>query len=173
MLYNNLVEKIMISNKEFILELKKILIEKNMTALDFSKKTKIPESTLYKILSDPKKDFRVSTLRQILNTIEEMEQRKLKGYTIGIITTREALDYISKSIKVKEKTIKIREYPANTIEEEIIQGIGAQKDGVKGIICGPVAANTIEKVVDIPVISIRFDKELLMKSIKNIANKIW
>lgn len=172
MLYRDLIEKIMVSNEKFILELKKILMEKNMTALDFSKKTNIPESTLYKILSDPKKDFRISTLRQIVNKIKDMEERKLKGYTIGIITTRDALDYINKYIKVKEKTIKIKGYSANTIEEEIIQGISAQKDGVKGIICGPVAANTMEKVVDIPVISIRFEKELLMKSIKNIANKI-
>ena len=172
MLYKNLVDKIIVSNEEFILELKKILIDKNMTALDFSKKTNIPESTLYKILSDSKKDFRISTLRQIVKTIKEMEERKLKVDTIGIITTREALDYISKSINVKEKTIKIKEYPANTIEEEIVQGINAQKEGVKGIICGPVAATTIEKVVDIPVISIRFEKELLIKSIKIIANKI-
>jgi len=172
MLYKNLLEKIMASNEEFILELKKILIEKNMTALDFSRKTKIPESTLYKILSDNKKDFRISTLRQIIKTIKDMDERKLKGKTIGIITTRDALDYISKSIKVNEKTINIKEYPANTIEEEIIQGINAQKEGVRGIICGPVAANTIEKVVDIPVISIRFEKELLIKSITNIANKI-
>jgi predicted transcriptional regulator len=172
MLYKALTEKIMISNEDFILELKKILIEKNMTALDFSKKTKIPESTLYKILSNPKKDFRISTLRQIINTVREMEESRLKGYNIAIITTREALDSISKSIKVKDKTIKIKEYPANTIEEEIIQGIHAQKEGVKGIICGPVAATTIEKVVDIPVISIKFDRELLIKSIKNISNKI-
>ncbi len=172
MLYKNLTEKLLTSNEEFILELKKILIEKNMTALDFSKKTNIPESTLYKILSDPKKDFRISTLRQIIKTVREMEESKLKGYNIAIITTREALDNISKAIKIKDKTIKIKEYPANTIEEEIIQGIQAQKEGVKGIICGPVAANTIEKVVDIPVISIRFEKELLIKSIKNIANKI-
>lgn len=172
MLYKDLLEKIMVSNEEFILELKKILIEKNMTALDFSKKTKIPESTLYKILSDPKKDFRISTLRQIVNTVKKMEERKLEGHNIGIITTRGALDYISKSIKVDKKTIKIREYPANTIEEEIIQGIQAQKEGVKGIICGPVAATTLEKVVDIPVISIRFEKKLLLKSIENIANKI-
>ena len=170
--YKTLLDKIIVSNEEFIWELKKLFIEKNMTALDFSKKTKIPESTLYKILSDPKKDFRISTLRQIVKTIKEMEERKLKVDTIGIITTREALDYISKSIKVKEKTIKIKEYPANTIEEEIVQGINAQKEGVKGIICGPVAATTIEKVVDIPVLSLRFEKELLIKSIKNIANKI-
>jgi len=172
MSYRDLIDKIILSNEEFILELKKLLIEKNMTALDFSKKTKIPESTLYKILSDPKKDFRISTLRQIVKTIKDMEEKKFKVDTIGIITTREALDYISKSIKVKNKTIKIKEYPATTIEEEIVQGINAQKEGVKGIICGPVAATTIEKVVDIPVISIRFEKELLMKSIKNIANKI-
>jgi len=93
-------------------------------------------------------------------------------HLMGIITTKEALDYISKSVKVKEKTIKIKEYPANTIEEEIIQGINAQKDGVKGIICGPVAATTLEKVVDIPVISIRFEKKLLLKCIENMANKI-
>ena len=65
-----------------------------------------------------------------------------------------------------------RQPKLRTIEEEIIQGIGAQKDGVKGIICGPVAANTIEKVVDIPVISIRFEKKLLLKCIENMANKV-
>jgi predicted transcriptional regulator len=172
MLYEKLLLSLIESNEGFVSIFKKILFEQKMTVLEFCKSTGIPESTVYKIMSNPEKDFRVSTLRQIIKAIRKMEGVQLDETTIGIITTRGALDFISRAITYENKQIRVKEYPATTIEEEIIQGVRAEREGVKGIICGPVAATTLEKVVNIPVIAIRFEERLLMDAIRNLAKKI-
>lgn len=138
---------------------------------EFSDESGIPKSTLYKIVSNEEKDFRRSTLKQIVETV-----KRLEGYgrenAIGIITTRGALDVISRSFEVGGKVFKVNEYPATTIEEEIIQGIKAEKEGVKGLICGPIAATTLEKVVNIPIVAIRFEEGPLINSMKKLMDKI-
>ena len=138
---------------------------------EFSEECGVPTSTLYKIVSDQKKDFRMSTLRQIVETV-----KRLEGYdhetVIGIITTRGALDMIGGSFEFGGKKVKVNEYPATTIEEEIIQGIRAEKEGVKGLICGPIAATTLEKVVDIPITALRFEEGPLVNSMKRLVGKV-
>lgn len=138
---------------------------------EFSEESGIPKSTLYKIVSNQEKDFRRSTLKQIIETV-----RRLEGYgqekAIGIITTRGALDTIGSDFVIDGKAVKVSEYPATTIEEEIIQGVRAEKDGVKGLICGPIAATTLEKVVDVPITALRFEEGPLINSIKRLVEKI-
>lgn len=142
-----------------------------MNIKEFSDASKLPKSTLYKIISNEEKDFRRSTLKQIIGTV-----KRLEGYgqenVIGIITTRGALDTLGRSFEIDGKTIKVNEYPATTIEEEIIQGVRAEKEGVKGLICGPIAATTLEKVVDVPITALRFEEGPLINSIKRLAEKI-
>lgn len=138
---------------------------------EFSKESGVPESTLYKIVSNQEKDFRRSTLKLIIETVQRLE-----GYSeedvIGIITTRGALDTVGREFTIRGKVVKVREYPATTIEEEIVQGIRAEKEGVKGLICGPIAATTLEKVVDTPLVSIRFEEGPLFNALKKLAEKI-
>ena len=123
-------------------------------------------------MSNPDKDFRISTFRNIIQEVRKIEGIHTNETTIGIITTRGALDSINRKIKLSQKEITIKEFPATTIEEEIIQGIRAQREGVNGLICGPIAATTLEKVVTIPVMSIQFEKKMLLQSLENILNKI-
>jgi predicted transcriptional regulator len=156
---------------EFGAKLKEVISKLGKTIIEFSEENKIPEGTLYKIISDEKRDFRRSTLIQIIDGV-----KKLEGYTdenfIGIITARAALDSLGKEFQIKKKEFLIKEYPATTIEEEIIQGIRAEKEGAKGLICGPIAATTIEKVVDIPISTLRFEEGPLLSAIKNLSRKI-
>ena len=169
---DKLLRSLIKSNQAFIATFKELLFKHNMTVTDFCEKTKIPESTAYKILSDPQKDFRVSTLRNLIHAVQKLEGTLNEGTVFGIITTRGALDLVNRRIRLFNKDIIIKEYPATTIEEEIIQGIRAEREGVSGIICGPIAATTLEKVVNIPVITIRFERRLLMESIEKLLSKI-
>ena len=142
-----------------------------MSIKDFSEETEIPASTLYKILSDERKDFRRSTLRQIILGVRRLEGVDEEN-VLGIITTRTALDTIGRTIEIDGSSFKIQEFPATTIEEAIIQGVRAEKAGVKGIICGPIAATTLERAVDIPITAFRFDEGLLMDAIAKLAEKL-
>ena len=142
-----------------------------LSVKEFSELTEIPVSTLYKIISEERKDFRISTLRKIMDgvrRIEGVDQERM----VGIITSRNALDSIGRTIEVGNETLYIKEYPATTIEEEIIQGVRAEKEGVKGIICGPIAATTLEKGVDIPITALRFEEGPLKTAIIKLNEKI-
>ena len=142
-----------------------------MSIRDFSEETDIPASTLYKIISDDHKDFRRSTLRQIIQGIMRLEGVDDEN-VLGIITTRTALDTIGRTIEIDGGSVKVKEFPATTIEEAIIQGVRAEKAGVKGIICGPIAATTLEKAVDIPITAFRFNEGLLLDAIAKLAEKL-
>ena len=172
MYHETLMKSIIESNEKFIQTFKEMLFQQSLTISDFCKKTGIPESTIYKIMSNPKKDVRISTFRTIILEVQKIEGVNIKDTTIGIITTRGALDSINRKMKHHQKDVTIKEFPATTIEEEIIQGIRAEREGVNGLICGPIAATTLEKVVNIPVISIQFERKLLLQSLENILNKI-
>ena len=169
---NELLLTLIESNQAFITTFKELLFKHSLTVTDFCEKTKIPESTMYKILSNPQKDFRVSTLRNIIYAVKKLEGTINKGTVFGIITTREALDQVNRRIHLFNNDIIIKEYPATTIEEEIIQGVRAEREGISGIICGPIAATTLEKVVKIPVITIQFEHKLLMEAIERLVRKI-
>jgi predicted transcriptional regulator len=172
MYHNKLLWSLVESNDKFIEMFKEMLFQQNLTITEFCKKTKIPESTVYKIMSNPKKDFRISTFRNIIQEVRKIEGIHSDKITIGIITTRGALDSINRKIHLHQKEIIIKEYPATTIEEEIIHGIQAERAGVNGLICGPIAATTLEKVVNIPVMSIQFERDGLIQSLENILKKI-
>jgi len=157
--------------EDFEEKLKETIAKLGMNVKEFSEASGVPEGTLYKVISGKRRNFRISTLKHIINTV-----RKLEGYAhqhvIGIVTSRGALDIIGKTFRLNGKEIRIKEYPATTIEEEIIQGIRAEREGVKGLICGPIAANTLEKVVNIPIVSLRFEEGPLTNAIRKLAKKI-
>ena len=155
---------------EFGVRLEQVISKLGLSIKEFAKESGIPESTLYKVVSG-RKDFRVSTLKEIIKTIREREELE-HDFVIAVITTREALDMIDRRQKIGGTDVKIKEYPATTIEEEIIRGITAEKEGVKGIICGPIAATTLEKIVDIPVIALRFPEQQLLDAISKLMKKV-
>ena len=146
------------------------LRELGLNVKQFSEATGIPRSTLYKIVSDEDKDFRKSTLKRIIEGVKRFEADGTEN-VIGVITSRSALDTVGQRVDIDGKMVRIKEFPATTIEESIIQGVRAEKEGVLGIICGPIAATTLEKVVDIPITALRFEEGPLMNAIKKLAEK--
>jgi len=167
--------KINSSNGDFIDEIRRLMQEKKYSTLELSKASNIPESTLYKIMSNPKKDFRISTFRAIMRGIIRLEgygEEKKERNVIAVISSREALDNLGKHVEMNGRTYTIKEYPATTIEEEIIQGVKAERDGALGILCGPVAATTISKVVRIPVTALRFVNTTLFRGLEKLSQKI-
>ena len=156
---------------EFGEKLRETLNNLGLTIKEFSAESKIPPSTLYKIISNEKKDFRRSTLKQIVEGVRQLEGTDQEN-VIGIITTRSALDTIGRAVEIDGKVVHVKEFPATTIEEAIIQGVRAEKEGVKGIICGPIAATTLEKVVDVPITALRFEEGPLLTAITKLTEKL-
>ncbi len=160
------------STAKMVEAVRAFLVERNISAKEFCEKSGMPPNTLYKILSLKREDFMLSNLRKLVRSMENID-RAGRG-SIGIITARGALDTLQREMRPegRDELLMIREYPALTIEEEIIQGIRAEREKMKGIICGPIAANTLEKVVRIPVVALQFKEDALIEAISKLAKKI-
>ncbi|MFA7186049.1 MAG: hypothetical protein WC082_14205, partial [Victivallales bacterium] len=48
-------------------------------------------------------------------------------------------------------TVILREYPVNTVEDAIIAAVRAERDGALAVVCAPIVAPTVEKILTIPV----------------------
>jgi predicted transcriptional regulator len=73
-------------------------------------------------------------------------------------------------VRVGGRDVKVKEYPATTIEEAIIAAVNAEKDGAVAVVCAPIVAPTIEKLLSIPV-SVIIPSESLLKAIEIAAEK--
>lgn len=143
----------------------------NLSLKEFAKESQIPEGTLYKISSVKHFDIRVSTLTKLVKTLKKLEIRSQEAPAVGIITARYALQEIEPIFSIGDRSFVVAEYPAATIEEEIIQGIKAENDGCVALVCGPIAANTLNRVVRIPVIGLHFSRDMLQKALIEALTK--
>jgi predicted transcriptional regulator len=135
-----------IFQKEFRTALEDELRRKNMTIKELAGQANIPIATLYKI-SSGEVDVRLSTVKKIVSVLEP----DFSPF-IAVIAAKFLLDEMEgHEITVRERVIKIRGYTANSIEECIIAAVMAEKEGAVGIICAPILASMVEKIVDIPV----------------------
>jgi len=146
------------------------LERQNLTIKEFAERHELSESTLYKITSGERINFGVRTLRAIMEALRSEEG--IERPTIGLITTRDACDRSPSEVTVDGSTYNVKPLPAHTIEEEIVKGVSAEKDGIDAILCGPIAATTIEDVVDVPVGGLQFDESLMVNSLESLTARL-
>lgn len=157
---DEIVTEIFGHDKELAPLLTSILKQKLGVSIgEFSKKSGIPASTLYKIISG-ERDPNLRTFRRIVVTIKELEsghsENKKEKNFIAIVCSRGCLDVLEKTTtKVGKEIFDLKEYAVTSIEEAIIAAIKAERDGASAIVCAPIVSSTVEKVVNIPVATIR------------------
>ena len=155
---DDMVTEIFTHNKELHDLLSKAMKQRLGVSIgEFSEKSGIPASTLYKILSG-ERDPNLRTFRKIINTIREIEtgRAKKKKKFIAIICSRGCLEVLEKTtVNTGKETFDIKEYSVTSIEEAIIGAIKAEEDGASALVCAPIVSSTVEKVVNIPVVTIR------------------
>lgn len=152
---------------DFTTALNEELERKNMTVRDLAELTGIPVSTLYKVTVKAR-DPRLSTIRKIVSVLEPERQR-----FIAIIAAKFLLDSLeTREIEYNGRKFGIRGYSANSLEECIVAASRAEKDGASGIICAPVLASIVEKIVDIPVGMLRPDHLVVNEAINAVVKKI-
>jgi len=159
------------SDEAFIKEFHRIIKEElHLTASEFSERSGIPASTIYKLLSGHREP-NIKTLRQIVSVLRKMEGT-VKHDFIAVIAARPVLDYITeKKLKVGGRLLTIREYSATSMEEAIIAAVKAERDGAKALVCAPIVSTTVEKILRIPVTSI-MPKDSLIEAIELAAKKM-
>jgi len=146
-----------------------VLDSLGMTVQDLSRKSGISPSTLYKIANEDRTPS-LDVLRRLVKSIREVEGLKA-GNFIALIVTRQVLDeVVERTIKIGDETMRVREYPASTVEDAIVAAIRAERDGAIAVVCAPIVSPTIEKILDIPIATI-VPKDSVTEAIKLAARK--
>jgi predicted transcriptional regulator len=152
---------------DFTSALNEELEKKDMTVKELAERTGIPVSTLYKVTLG-QRDPRLSTVKKIVTILEPEHHR-----FIAIIAAKFLLDSLEfRDIDLHGQKYVIRGYSANSLEECIIAAARAEKDGACGIVCAPILASIIEKIVDIPVSMLRPDPTCVREAVSMLSYKI-
>ena len=124
--------------------------ELNMSLNEFCQLSGISQSTtMYKILED-KREPNLRTVRQVIKSLRVLMEPE-DSHFIGVIAFTTVLENLPKSIDMDGLTVNVREYPVSTVEDAIIAAVRAERDGALAVVCAPIVAPTIEKILSIPV----------------------
>lgn len=152
---------------DFTTALSEELERKDLTVRELSALTGIPASTLYKITVG-ERDPRLSTVKKIVSVLEPERKR-----FIAVIAAKFLLDSLETGeTEWNGRKFFIRGYSANSLEECIIAAARAEKDGASGIICAPILASIVEKIVDVPVGMIRPELSCVSEAINAVVKKV-
>ncbi|WP_332449235.1 hypothetical protein [Methanoculleus sp.] len=66
----------------------------------------------------------------------------------------------------------VRGYSADSLEECIIAAARADKEGALGIICAPILAPIVERIVDCPVAIIKPHQQTIIEAVETVAKRI-
>jgi len=139
---------------------------------ELSAASDLPASTLYKLLSG-KRDPNLKTLRAIVGGLQKVEGFDRALAFVAVVASRRVLSLIkTSSLDVNGKRIPIREYPASSVEDAILATVAAEKDGARALICAPIIAKTVERLVSIPTVAIEHSEEGIMRGIATACGKI-
>lgn len=152
---------------DFADALQEELARQDMSIRDLAERAGIPAATLYKLTSG-KADPRLSTVRRIVNVLEPRE----KSF-IAVIAARFLLDDLdNRDLPIGDRKYRIRGYPADSLDECIIAAVRADKEGALGIICAPILAAIVEKIVGCPVAIMKPQQKTIIEAIETIAKRV-
>ncbi len=148
-----------------------INVELGMKVSEFASESGILAPTLYKLLTGQREPS-LETLRRICSMARRLTENPSTGKLIAVIAARGTLESIEDSTMVVDgEEITIREYPALSMGEAIITAINAERDGASALVCAPIVATTVERIVSMPVSIICPPTESLMDVIRRASKK--
>ncbi len=165
MRYKEIIRCAMISNDAFVESLKKTMDSTGISIKKISDISKVPVSTLYKIMSGERSDPQLSTFRQIIFALRKMEGKDVYNNMVALVASTAVIDSFTKP---NLEDVHIKGYIAASYEEVIVASVRAEKDGAKAIVCAPIMAGLIEKLVNIPVVGLK-PSEVEIESALDVA----
>ncbi|WOF16932.1 helix-turn-helix domain-containing protein [Methanoplanus sp. FWC-SCC4] len=143
------------------------LERKGVSIKELAERAKIPPATVYKITSG-ERDPRFSTVQAIVRALEPHDNK-----FVAVIAAKFLLDEVeSRRVTIGEEKYKIRGYPAYTMEECIVSAVRAEKEGASGIVCAPILASIIEKVVEVPVAIMKPETATIIEALDSLENRL-
>lgn len=147
---NDLISGMLKEEGGFQKALKNILADElRMSVNEFCRLANISQSTMYKILEE-KREPNLKTVRMIVKAVKTMSEASSEVF-IAVIASHQVLQTLERSVDVSGHPVLLREYPVATVEDAIIAAIRAERDGALAVVCAPIVAPTIERILTIPV----------------------
>lgn len=123
--------------------------ELGMTLNEFCQMSGISQSTMYKIMED-NREPNLRTVRQVIKSLKVLMEAD-DSHFIAVIASTNVVENLPHAIDFDGLVVNVREYPVSTVEDAIIASVRAERDGALGVVCAPIVAPTIEKILSIPV----------------------
>ena len=123
--------------------------ELKMSLNEFCQVAGISQSTMYKLLED-RREPNLRTARQVIKALKII-MRSEESRFIAVIASTNVVDSLPKSVDYNGTEVIVKEYPVGTVEDAIIAAVRAERDGALGVVCAPIVAPTVEKILSIPV----------------------
>jgi predicted transcriptional regulator len=123
--------------------------ELEMSLSEFCSISGISQSTMYKILEE-NREPNLRTIRQIIHALNIISRPEDDNF-VAVIAASTFFESLPKTMEVEGRTIVIKEYPISTVEDAIIAAVRAERDGALAIVCAPIIAVTVKKILRIPV----------------------
>lgn len=120
-----------------------------MSLNEFCRITGISQSTVYKIMEEGREP-NLRTVRQVIKALKLLQGSDESRF-IAIIADTTVVESLPRTMELEGIAVGIREYPVSTVEDAIIAAVHAEKDGALGVVCAPIVAPTVEKILSIPV----------------------
>ena len=142
----------------------------DMTVNEFCRESGISQSTMYKILEE-KREPNLRTVRMIIKAVRNISEPDSNDY-IAVIASHIVFENLQKNIDVNGRKVILKEYPVATVEDAIIASVRAERDGALAIICAPIVAPTVEKVVSIPVSTV-VPTMSIMRAVERVKKDLY
>lgn len=137
---------------------------------EFCQVSGISQSTMYKILEE-KREPNLRTVRQIIKALNTLYHKDSEKF-VAVIASPVFMENLPKTFdSTTSGLINIREYPVRTVEDAIIASVRAERDGALGVICAPIVANTVEKILSIQVYPV-FPFDSVMKVLESLKGRV-
>ncbi|MET1124528.1 MAG: helix-turn-helix domain-containing protein [Archaeoglobaceae archaeon] len=149
------VARMIAEGKDFSEILRFIMESKGWSVTKLSERTGIPLSTLYKLLRGERP--RYETIVKVLQALKE------RGF-VAVIAAR----YVLEDVELPEG---VKPYPANSFEEVIVSAVRAEREGAAAIVCAPIASGIVEKIVSVPVVTIR-PRGSILKAVEQALKRV-
>ena len=170
MTVEDLVANMLREEGGFQKSLKSILNDElEMSLGEFCQISGISQSTMYKILED-KREPNLRTVRQIVKALRTIYKDSDEEF-VAVIASTKFMECLPKSMEVHGRDIVIREYVISTVEDAIIAAVRAERDGALGIVCAPIIAPTIEKILSIPVAPV-IPRDSVLHALESIKSRV-
>lgn len=128
-------------------------VDLRMSVREFCASSGLSPSTVYKFTSAGREPS-LRTLRAVVKGIRRVLRQSQEPF-IAVVAARAFVHEASEGVpRKKGQGAPVREFPAASMEEAIVAAVRAERAGALAVVCAPIVAPTLEKVLAIPVVEI-------------------